>query len=58
MVPEAGNKPGRQKDKQMINDNHIKEIYTLLSEASAAIMEIYESGSFSISQKEIGRAHV
>lgn len=51
MVPEAGNKQGRQKDKQMINDNQIKEISKLLSEASAAIMEIYESGSFSISQK-------
>jgi 3'(2'), 5'-bisphosphate nucleotidase len=36
----------------MINDKHIKEISALMSEASAAIMEIYESGNFSVSQKD------
>jgi 3'(2'), 5'-bisphosphate nucleotidase len=35
----------------MINSHHIKELSALLSEASAAVMEIYESGSYSISQK-------
>ncbi len=35
----------------MINVHHINEIASLLTEASAAIIEIYESGSYSISQK-------
>jgi 3'(2'), 5'-bisphosphate nucleotidase len=36
----------------MINNHLIKEISALLTVASAAIMEIYESGSFSVSQKD------
>ena len=36
----------------MITDLQIKKISALLTEASAAIMEIYESGNFSVSQKE------